>query len=312
MIIVDAHCDTVTKIKDTNENLLCNSCHLDIKRMKSAGSYVQFFAAFVKPVYAQSDAIKWILSVIGTLYNQIEMYNDHITLCCNYSDIIKTVSCGKTAAILTIEDGAALQGDISVLHCYYRLGVRSICITWNNRNLLADGAGEFKTKGGLTLLGKKVVREMNSLGMLVDTSHISEAGFWDIAECANAPFIASHSNAREICNHRRNLYNTQIAAIQKSGGVIGINLFPEFLNNTLNANINDVIKHIEHICSVSDADSVGLGSDFDGIDYTPAGIAGVQDIYKIFNELLKLNYRQEDVEKIAGGNFLRVIKQVLG
>ncbi|HOM02736.1 MAG TPA: dipeptidase [Acetivibrio sp.] len=311
MITVDAHCDTITKIMEKGAELRKNSCHIDIERLKARGSYVQFFAAFIDPAYCQAYALKRALQIIDEFYRQTEVNKDDIMLCCNYNDIDKAVKANKIAAVLSIEGGEALQGDLGVLRMLYKLGVRSICLTWNFRNEIADGVKDEVSGGGLTPFGREVIKEMNRLGMLIDLSHISKTGFWDVLECTTSPVIVSHSNAQRLCAHKRNLTDKQIMAIKDNGGVIGINLYPEFLNNSKTASIKDIINHIEYISSLAGPDHIGLGADFDGIESLPAGINGVQDIEKIFNELAKLNYSSENIEKFAGKNFLRVIQNVL-
>jgi len=311
MIIVDAHCDTITKIMEDGTGLRKNNCHIDIERLKSIGNYVQFFAAFIDPSYCQAYALKRALQIIDEFYSQIEANKDDIMTCRNYNDIEEAVKSGKIAAVLSIEGGEALQGDLGVLRMLYKLGVRSICLTWNYRNEIADGVKDESSGGGLTPFGRKVIKEMNELGMIIDLSHISKTGFWDVLECTSAPVIVSHSNAQKLCPHRRNLTDKQILAIKDNGGVIGVNLYPEFLNNSKEATLKDVINHIEYISSLVGPEHIGLGADFDGIESVPTGINGVQDIEKIFNELAKLNYSNENIEKFAGKNFLRVIQNVL-
>ncbi|HHV29821.1 dipeptidase [Acetivibrio mesophilus] len=311
MIIVDAHCDTITKIMEDGTGLRKNNCHIDIERLKSIGNYVQFFAAFIDPSYCQAYPLKRALQIIDEFYSQIEANKDDIMTCRNYNDIEEAVKSGKIAAVLSIEGGEALQGDLGVLRMLYKLGVRSICLTWNYRNEIADGVKDESSGGGLTPFGRKVIKEMNELGMIIDLSHISKTGFWDVLECTSAPVIVSHSNAQKLCPHRRNLTDKQILAIKDNGGVIGVNLYPEFLNNSKEATLKDVINHIEYISSLVGPEHIGLGADFDGIESVPTGINGVQDIEKIFNELAKLNYSNENIEKFAGKNFLRVIQNVL-
>ncbi|MDP4093677.1 MAG: dipeptidase [Bacillota bacterium] len=313
MIFVDAHCDTVLKLlEEENSNLLNNNFHFDILRAKSNGNYLQFLASFIEPSYGQAYSLRRALQLIDRLYKEAEIHKDHMMLCCNYNDINKAFSVNKLAGLISIEGGEALQGEISVLRCLYKIGVRSICLTWNHRNEIADGVSDGSTGGGLSPFGREVVREMNSLGMLIDVSHLSEKGFWDVVENSEKPIIASHSNAKAICDNRRNLTDDQILAISKIGGTIGINLYPEFLNNTQDASLKDIILHIEHIASIAGNDILGLGADFDGIECTPRDITGVQDIGKIIEELYRLNYSEEFIEKFAGQNFLRVIKEVIG
>jgi membrane dipeptidase len=312
MIIVDAHCDTVTKIMKQKENLLKNSCHIDIERLKQHGEFVQFFAAFISPEYCQAYAMKRAIQIIDRFYSELETYKDFITLCHNYNEIQEALSIKKVAAFLSIEGGDALQGELSALRMFYKLGVRSICLTWNHRNEIADGVADASSGGGLTPFGREVIKEMNFLKMLVDLSHISERGFWDVIEATDSPIMVSHSNAKMVCNHRRNLTYKQILAVKDNRGVIGINLYPDFLNDSGKAGLIDVIKHIEYIASLTGSDNIGLGADFDGIDETPEGIIGVEDLTKIFNELLKLNYSEDFLNKFAGQNFLRIIKEVCG
>lgn len=311
MIIVDAHCDTITRIMEDNSSLYKNKFHTDLSRMNSLGNFVQFFAAFIEPIYIKSGAIEQAIKIFDYFYKQIDEFNKNIELCLNYHDVAGAIAGSKVAAILSIEDGVALQGNLSALRMFYRLGVRSICLTWNHRNEIADGVLEETTQGGLTTFGKELIKEMNSLGMIIDLSHISEKGFWDVMALTNAPIIASHSNSRALCNHPRNLWNEQILAIKKNRGVIGINFYPTFLKENERADIKSIIEHIDYIAGLAGTDIIGIGADFDGVDFLPNGINGVQDLYKIFDELLKLNYSEENINKIAGENFLRVIQEIL-
>lgn len=311
MLILDAHCDTITKIMEDNSSLYQNIHQTDLKRMKRLGNFVQFYAAFIEPAYCQAYAMKRAVEIIDRFYVEIERYNDEVMLCRNYNDVLSAHLYGKVAAFLSIEGGEALQGELSSLRIFYRLGVRSLCLTWNHRNEIADGVKDSLSGGGLTPFGRQVIKEMNKLRMLIDLSHISEKGFWDAMEVSNAPIIVSHSNAFNVYNHPRNLKDRQIVAVKENGGVIGINLYPRFLNGTKEANIQDIIRHIDHITSLIGAEHIGFGADFDGIENTPSGIEGVQDIEKIFEELLKLNYSEDSIKKIAGENFIRVIKEVL-
>ncbi len=311
MTFVDAHCDTITTIMKTGGALKSNTGHIDIDRLKKYDSFVQFFAAFISPEQAKMGALRRTLDIIDKLYREIEINKNDIMLCRNYSDIVNAINSGKVAAVLTIEGGEALEGSLSVLRMLYQLGVRAITLTWNFRNQIADGVADSVTNGGLTPFGRDVVSEMNRLGMMVDVSHLSEAGFWDVIHLSSAPIIASHSNAKKICRHSRNLTDEQLLALKKNGGVTGINLYPYFVINDGKAEMKHVISHIEHIVGLTGEDTLGLGSDFDGIDKTPVGLEGVQYFPDLINELLKLNYSESLINKIAGENFLRVIKTVV-
>lgn len=310
MIIFDAHCDTITKIMEMNSNLYSNKCHIDILRLKKLGSVIQTFAAFIDPIYSPAYAMKRAMQIIDRFYTELEIYKHDIMLCCNYKDIENALSQGKIAAMLSIEGGEALQGDLGALRNFYRLGVRSVCLTWNYRNEIADGVKDEETGGGLTSFGRELIKEMNRLGMLIDLSHISQRGFWDVMELTSKPIIVSHSNSRKICSHPRNLLDEQILEVAKNGGVIGINFYPEFLNNDGRATVKDILKHIEHIISITGPDHIGVGADLDGIEKTPEDIKGIEDINIVFEELAKLNYSDEVIKKIASENFLRIIKDL--
>jgi len=312
MIIVDAHCDTLTKIMESKESLNKNNCHNDLNRMSIYDGFVQFFAAFIEPYYSGAYALKRGIEIVDAFYLEMEKHSQKLSLCTTGQDIENVLSERKIAAILSIEGGEALNGDLSALRMFYKLGVRSLCLTWNHRNEIADGQGEDITGGGLTNFGRSVIAEMNSLGMLIDVSHISEKGFWDVIELSESPIIASHSNARAICNHKRNLTDDQIFALVKNRGVMGINFYPPFLTKSKTAALTDIISHIDHIVGLVGCDNIGLGADFDGIETTPTDVCGVEDVEKVINTLAILNYSDSDIKKIAGENSLRVIKTVCG
>ncbi|OPX42489.1 membrane dipeptidase [Ruminiclostridium hungatei] len=311
MLILDAHCDTITTIMKSGEGLQKNNCHIDLTRLKEFDSYVQFFAAFISPEHARMGALRRTLDIIDKLYQEININKNDIMLCRNYMDITNAITNGKIAAVLTIEGGEALEGSLPSLRMLYELGVRGITLTWNYRNQLADGVLDGISGGGLTPFGREVVGEMNRLRMLVDVSHLSEVGFWDVINLSKSPVIASHSNSKKLCSHARNLTDRQLLALKQIGGVTGLNLYPLFLTDSGKANIKDAVSHIEYIVSLTGEDTLGLGSDFDGIDCAPDGLEGVQFYPVLLNELLKLNYSEALVKKIAGDNFLRVIKEVL-
>ncbi len=303
--IFDAHCDTLTALTES-ETLSENSRMVRLDMFKKYSGFVQCFAAWINT--KEGNLLRQALEVAARFYEETEK-ND-ITPIFSANDLDSVIKNDKNGAILTLEDGAALQGSISVLNMLYKLGFRSLTLTWNGRNELGDGAVGGKNKG-LTDFGKKVIGQMNELGMVVDVSHLSERGFWDVAELSSKPFIASHSNAKKICNHPRNLSDEQIMMIIKKGGAVGINLYSVFLNGTNNAFITDVIRHIEHIISLGGENFIGLGTDFDGMDYAAKGIENAEELYKLFNELQKLGYSDDIISKLSYKNFCRVYREIL-
>lgn len=310
--ILDSHCDTITKLMDIGGNLYRNSGHLDIERMNKSQLRVQFFAAWIAPQYCPGDAIKQTLKIIDKFYRELEYNQTYIELACSYDDIIKNQNNNKLSAVLTIEGGEALEGDLSVLRIFYRLGVRAITLTWNYRNQIADGVKDESSNGGLTPFGVEVIKEMNRLKMMIDISHLSEAGFWDVVRYSNAPIFASHSNTRAVCSHPRNLKDEQIKAVAEKEGIIGINFYPAFVKEQGKVNVKDIVEHINYIRNLIGIDYIGLGGDFDGIDQTPVDISDITGYENLFYELRLQNYSMSDIDKIFNGNYMKFIKKVIG
>jgi membrane dipeptidase len=306
MIVFDTHCDTILRLIDSDKNLAENDLQLDLKRLGRLGQAVQVFALCVSPACCQGQAVKNAFKMLDRYWLEIERSGDKVHHCNTAGDIQMAHAQGKVASILSIEGGEALAGELSALRTYYRLGVRSLCLTHNARNELADGASFNSTGGGLTPFGRDVVREMNRLGMLIDISHLAEKGFWDVIALTRQPVIASHSNAKALCPHERNLSDEQLLAIRENGGVVGINYYPVFLRESGVATARDIIAHIDHMAALIGCDHIGLGSDFDGIPTWPADVNGAEDVGNILEALAKHNYSQDDIEKIAGLNFMRL------
>jgi len=298
---VDFHCDTIGVCPDLYEN----TCHLDLKRGRGFCGHVQVFAAWVEG----KDSKEKAKNLISRFYEEQKKHENLLSLCKTYSGIETALKEKKTAAILSIEGGEALEGNIENLDYFYGLGVRLITLTWNHENELGGGSMSGYTEG-LKPFGKEVVQKMQDMDMIVDVSHLNENGFWDVIEISKKPITASHSNSKKICGHPRNLTDEQFLAIKNTGGVVGINLYSQFLSPK-GATIDDIVKHIEHFCSLGGENHVGMGADFDGVDELPKDIAGIEDVDKIFEYLLKLNYKEEVVRKIAGENYLNFLKQTL-
>ena len=309
--IIDGHCDTVEKIADHGSNLYePGQSHVTIKGLREGKVGLQFFAAWVGPKTKYGPCLQRGLRLIDAYYNMSELYSDDFIPILQYDDIKRAQEQNKIGTLLAVEGGDVLEGEILNLRILYRLGVRAMTLTWNFRNEIADGAMEDKSLGGLSAFGHAVVREMNRLGMVVDVSHLSEKGFYDVIEVSEKPIAATHSNAWSICRHPRNLKDDQIRILAQKKGVMGTNFYPPFLSHEA-AGSADIIRHIEYIAALVGTDVIGFGSDFDGIEETPADICGPEGYCKIINELLKLNYKEEDVRKITCGNYLRLLREII-
>ncbi len=217
----------------------------------------------------------------------------------------------KAATLLAIEEGGAIDGSLEALRMLYELGVRAMTLTWSNRNDIADGVNEECSGGGLTTIGRQEVAEMNRLGMLVDVSHIATAGFWDVIETSTKPIIATHSNAKTLCSHPRNLNDDQIKAINANDGLIGITFAGQFLEEDYNnACIDSVYRHIDYMLNLlGNDDHVGFGSDFVGISHPPYNIHGVQDYKPLVEYQQSKNYSASTSEKITHKNVLNMLRK---
>lgn len=315
MFICDCHCDTLTELYNKNASLYENEQHFDIKRQIALGGGLQFCAIYVPTeVFRYQCGLRYTLCLLDKYNQEIKKLheNDIDVLQVRTAEDAGNVLKHKAATLLAIEEGGAIDGSLEALRCLYELGVRAMTLTWSNRNDIADGINEESTGSGLTLFGKQVVAEMNRLGMLVDVSHISTAGFWSVIETSTKPIIATHSNAKSLCSHPRNLNDEQIKALAQNGGLAGITFAGQFLEEDWrNACIESVYKHIDYMLNlIGNDDHIGFGSDFDGISHPPYNIQGVQD-YKPLIEYLSKYYSDETINKITHQNVINLLQKVL-
>jgi membrane dipeptidase len=329
MKVIDMHCDTILELVNAKEkiNLRSNHLNVDLEKMQKGDYLVQCFAMFVH--FNVENPFETCMKMIDRYYLELEENKDLILPALCYNDIIENQKNGKMSAILTIEEGGVTKGSLELLRNFYRLGVRMITLTWNFVNGVGypniitkeDGAKDFKSGNkvdGLTEYGIKMVQEMNRLGMIVDVSHLSDAGFYDVAKYSTKPFVASHSNARSVCNHARNLDDDMIRLLASKGGVMGINYCADFLKEAPKGTkygenksmIEDMVKHIKHIVKVGGIDCVGLGSDFDGI-FPNLEMKDASELGKLEKALRNEGFSTNDIEKIFYKNVIRVFQEVL-
>ncbi len=292
MKIFDAHSDTASRLLDENKSLFENDLHIDAERL-SKNESIQVFAAFIDPLYKYSAKDRFN-SIIDNFYKEAE--KNEIAICRNYDDILSKN--GRVKAILSLEGGEPIE-TLTDLDYIKSRGVLMIAPTWNFKNQLGCGVLE-KEDTGLSEFGKKAVGRMNDLGILIDVSHLSEKSFWDVAKISNKPICASHSNSKSVKDNPRNLTDQQFCQIRDMKGCVGINFYPPFLGD----DIKCIIHHIDRFLSLGGEDNIGIGSDFDGVDYLPNGISGCQDMERVIK---MLPYSEKIRKKIAYENFLRVI-----
>lgn len=281
----DLHCDTITECFTQGAELLDNKLHWSLKKAKIYSKIAQVFAIWIPDTIRGEAAEKRFYDVYDTFVNQINANRDIISFCKNSDELNAALDKNKAAALLSIEGGAALAGEINNLDKFYEKGVRILTLTWNGKCETGDGVME-PYASGLTPFGFDVVRRMEKIGMIADVSHISEKGFWNVAETMSKPFIATHSNARKLCPHRRNLTDRQFCEIINRGGIVGINFYRYFLRKDGNAYISDVKRHVEHFLSLGGEHALAIGGDLDG-SALPCDMNGLEDVAKVYDELAR-------------------------
>lgn len=323
IFVVDGHSDTLWAAPREGRDWTKRSQvgQADLPRMREGGVNLQVLALFSDPAHKGTGYAVAALEMIDRFHTGLTDWHRaksdakedsassdiHIVTKASHIDLIGE----GLGFLLSIEGGEALGGSLGALRTFHRLGVRALGLVWNHRNELADGVADADSGGGLTPFGRQVVSEMESLGMVVDVSHLSESGFWDVVRHATKPFIASHSNARALCDHPRNLTDRQIKAIADADGVIGVNFAPQFLSVRDRATLDDVVAHINHIVDVAGVRHVGIGSDFDGILQTPQGLEDATTYPVLIRALYDRGFSEDAVQAIMGGNFVRLFKQIL-
>lgn len=313
MKVIDMHCDTITRLYHNNkQGLLDNDGHLDLKKMKSGDYLLQNFAMFTN-LKNTSNPFLTVNQYINYYYQEIEKYPDYIKPVFSYQDIIDNMNNNIMSSLLTLEEGAVVNNDLSLLQHYYRLGVRMITLTWNYENGIGyPNVPKINTKDGLTAFGIDYIKEMERLGIIIDVSHLSDAGFYDVYYNTTKPFVASHSNARSICKANRNMTDDMILKLASRNGVIGINFYSAFLNDNDDgmSYLKDIVRHILYIRDLAGIDCIGLGSDFDGID-CELELKDSSGYQMLYDALVDAGLVKEEIEKIFYKNVLRLYQEVL-
>ena len=324
MKAIDLHCDTLSALRHAHKegaelNLAENDLQIDLAKLEKGGSLIQCFAAFVF-LKGEEDPFAAALEEIDEFYAAMERWPDRITPVKTRADLERVLAVDKIGALLTVEEGGVCKGNPALLRTLYRLGARIMTLTWNFENELAwpndidmaTGASVPNNANGLKERGREFVAEMERLGMIVDVSHLGDAGFWDVAHMATRPFIATHSNARAVCGHTRNLTDEMLRAVADKGGVTGINFCGSFLDpgEKPYSTAKWMADHIEHIRSVGGIDMIALGSDFDGIE-RELELNDYSKLPLLEAELHRRHFSDDEIEKIFCGNALRLLKEFL-
>ncbi|GAU76025.1 dipeptidase [Fusibacter sp. 3D3] len=326
MKFIDMHCDTLMQllIHDRDKADLLNSkfTAVDFQRMKSAGQLAQFFAVFLPPpdfydklkIEGLTDA-QYINRLHGYLMKNVEANGNLIKMAYNAQDIIENEKQGKMSALLTMEDSRDVNGKLSRIKEFYDMGFRAMSLTWNFENCFGypNSTNPEIMNKGLKDFGKEAVEYMQNLGMIVDVSHLSDGGFYDVAKICKKPFVATHSNARSLSNHQRNLTDDMIKVLANQGGITGINFAPAFSNvdtSDRHGYAKAYAEMAKYIANVGGVEVIGLGSDLDGIS-GELEIDSCDKMYLLEEALKEVGFKEAEIEKMFYKNVLRVMKACL-
>jgi len=320
----------------------------DVPKLKAGEVGAQFWAAYVPSSYIDKGAAQFALQEIDVIHRMVDR-SPTLEFATTADDIVRIHKQGKIASLIGIEGGQAIENSMAALRMFYDLGVRYMTLTHSGTTPWADAATDEAKHGGLTKFGEEVVREMNRLGMMVDISHVSDGTMSDAIRVSEAPVIFSHSSARALADHVRNVPDSILKKMPANGGIVMVNFFPGFIDpqaakdaanvlqkerefneqypndpqaasnafgawlktfKTHDATLKQVADHIEHIRKVAGVDHVGIGADYGGLTQHPIGLEDVSDYPYLAAELLRRGWTDEDVKKVLGLNFLRVMRQV--
>ena len=358
MFILDSHCDTPSQILRLRDLSLDNDlAQVDYPKLKKGNVDGAFFALYIPADMDTDDAKSYLLRLMGGVKRTLAENPDKAALAVSMSQAVENKSKGLFSIFLGLENGSPLgdsEDSFELLQKLYDDGVRYITLCHSKSNQICDSCASTTPKwGGLSPFGKRLIAEMNRIGMLVDVSHISDSSFYDVLACSTKPVVATHSSCRSLAGHPRNMTDDMIRELAARGGVIQINFYPVFLDSDFASRLSSsgiaergesieaefiadpaniekrqawnavqrellalerpsyklIADHIDHVVSLVGVDHVGIGSDYDGIEITPDGMEDVSMMPKLFDELRSRGYSEEDLTKIAGGNFFRVLEQ---
>lgn len=320
MNFIDFHVDTLSCLyKEKNEGnaeatLWKNKGHIDLERQLKSGYAAQFFACFIyldsKPVLASH--FDDVIAMTELFKEGIAPYADKVAYAGSYSEYMANKAAGKFSGFLTLEEGGVIEGKLERLDTLYEKGIRAITLTWNFANCLAFPNFQYKYKDdGLTPFGFEALEKMDELGIIADVSHLSDGGFYDIYKHSKRPFMATHSNARAVQDHSRNLTDDMIKKLAEKGGITGLNFCGGFLTPDEKSTVESMLRHIRHIIDVGGLEVMGLGTDFDGIG-GDLELKGAQDMPKLVEAMDHANFTTNEIEAVCYKNAENFFKRYWG
>lgn len=310
MDFFDLHCDTLTTAMQRSSDLTEKDLHIHFPIVnEKIRRHCQCFAVYCPDTIRGDDAFNYYTMAKHYFERELNMFSQYFGQVRSSADIDRIVSTGKTAAVLTVEGGAVLNGKIENLSTLYNDGIRMMTLTWNGDNEL--GYGQDWPKKGLTSFGFDVIREMEHMKMVIDISHLSDAGVYDVFKTVSVPIVASHSNLRSVCGNMRNLADEQFTEIVCRKGIVGMNFYKHFLNDDgENASVYDIVRHIEHMLELGGEDTIAMGSDFDGCDLV-CGIDGIESMPELYSVFKSDGITEDILEKIFWKNAYNFFQKVI-
>ena len=316
---IDLHCDTLLTMRQENCGLDNAPGHIDLDKLANGGSMLQCFADFIpshdfaEKIGVSEEPWDFFLHQTERFERETARFPDRLRPVRRMEELRQNRALGLVSAMLTVEDAACVDGKLERLHIMYDRGVRIIALTWNYENCIGfpNSPDPAQHQKGLKDFGLEALAELNRLGIVVDVSHLSEGGFWDVVRENKKPFAASHSCARALCDHSRNLTDAQLRALGDAGGVCGVNFYSKFLQENADHTANaDILRHLAYIADHAGIEAAALGSDFDGIDCT-LEMADYSGLARL-GEQIADRFGYDNAEKICRGNALRVFAEVIG
>ena len=297
--MIDLHCDTLIYDPRPADGLAAAEPQLSLKKMPKGTKWAQFFAVFIKDHLRGQPAEDWFDTYADYFDAEMKRWADLVAPCRSFADVGRAFDSGKFAAVLTVEGAAALGGRFERVQHLYDRGVRAMTLTWNGANEVCSG---HDTDIGITEFGRRVIPEMERLGMIVDTSHLNDRGFAELCEIAEKPFIASHSNLRSICGHKRNLPETHFKEFVRINGLVGLNYYQLFVRDDgCFESFEDLFRHVYRMLELGGEDVICLGSDYDGADI-PDILNSVEKSLAVYEAFIKLGLSEAIADKIMFGN----------
>ncbi len=301
----DGHCDTIYRCYETGEPMAHNGGHIALDRVGGFEGYAQLFTFFWDADRAPKEGMLHVAEGMYDLFRRELAANpDTLIHCRSAEEVRRYAGQGKTCALLSIEGGDLLECDPEKLELAQSWGVKLVNLTWNVPNTLS-GSHCREPERGLSDVGRAFVRTAEQAGILMDVSHLSQRGFWDLVDMTSKPIVASHSNARGVYDHSRGLTDDQFRAICQTGGVVGLNFYSDFVGEK--PTMEQLIRHLEHFLDLGGEKHIGIGGDLDGCDSTVEGIAGVQDVPRLYAALQARGYGDSLLEDIFWNNWLRIL-----